>query len=217
VIKKRNLVFLGAPGAGKGTLAQILCQEMKLAHISTGDILRSEIKNGTELGKKANSYVTSGGLVPDDLVTDMVGKRLQEKDCQNGFVLDGFPRTIPQADLLEKVMVKHGIKLDKVVYFEATEGILIKRLTARLLCRKCNTNYNTVFSPPKAKGICDKCGVELYQRPDDSLETAKDRLRIYNVQTAPLVPYYKNKMLLATINAEQAKDKSYPELLKVLV
>jgi len=216
VIKNRNLVFLGAPGAGKGTLAQMLCQEMKLAHISTGDILRNEIKNGTDLGKKANSYVTSGGLVPDDLVADMVGKRLLEKDCQNGFVLDGFPRTVNQADLLEKVLVKIGKKIEKVVYFEANEELLIKRLTARLLCKKCNTNFNTIFSPPIKKGICDKCGIELYQRPDDSLETAKDRLKIYNVQTAPLVPYYKKKNLLSVINAELSKEKSYPELIKVL-
>jgi len=216
VIKNRNLVFLGAPGAGKGTLAQMLCQEMKLAHISTGDILRNEMKNGTELGKKAQSYVTSGGLVPDDLVADMVAKRLQENDCQNGFVLDGFPRTIPQADLLEKSLSKIGKKLDMVVYFEAAEDLLIKRLTARLMCKKCNSIYNKLFTPPKNGNICDKCGIELYQRPDDSLETAKDRLRVYNEQTAPLVPYYEKKKLLKVINAELSKDKSYPELIKVL-
>ncbi|MFZ2654275.1 MAG: adenylate kinase [Victivallales bacterium] len=216
MISKRNLVFLGAPGAGKGTLAQILCKEMKLAHISTGDILRSEIKNGTELGKKAQSYVTSGGLVPDDLVADMVAKRLLEKDCQGGFVLDGFPRTVNQADLLEKALIKIGRKLDGVVYFEAPEDLLIKRLTARLMCRKCNSIYNTLFTPPTNKGVCDKCGTELFQRPDDSLETAKDRLKVYNEQTAPLVPYYKNKKMLATINAELPKDKSYPALIKVL-
>lgn len=216
MIKKRNLVFLGAPGAGKGTLAQELCKEKKLAHISTGDILRSEIKKGSELGKKANSYVTSGGLVPDDLVADMVAKRLLDNDCQNGFVLDGFPRTVNQADLLEKALTKIGRKLDGVVYFEAAEDLLIKRLTARLVCKQCNTIYNTIFSAPAKKGICDKCGIELYQRPDDSLETAKDRLLIYNEQTAPLVPYYKNKKMLATINAALSKDKSYPELIKVL-
>ncbi len=216
MIKNRNLVFLGAPGAGKGTLAQMLCQEMKLAHISTGDILRNEMKNGTELGKKAQSYVTSGGLVPDDLVADMVAKRLQENDCQNGFVLDGFPRTIPQADLLEKSLSKIGKKLDMVVYFEAAEDLLIKRLTARLMCKKCNSIYNKLFTPPKNGNICDKCGIELYQRPDDSLETAKDRLRVYNEQTAPLVPYYEKKKLLKVINAELSKDKSYPELIKVL-
>ncbi len=216
MISKRNLVFLGAPGAGKGTLAQILCQEMKLAHISTGDILRAEIKNGTELGKKAQSYVTSGGLVPDDLVADMVAKRLLEKDCQNGFVLDGFPRTVNQADLLEKALSKIGKKLDAVVYFEASEELLIKRLTARLMCKKCNSIYNTLFTPPKAKGVCDKCGTELFQRPDDSLETAKDRLKVYNEQTAPLVPYYDNKKMLSRIKAELPKDQSYPQLIKVL-
>ncbi len=215
-ITKRNLVFLGAPGAGKGTLADILSQDTGMAHISTGDILRAEIEKGTELGKKAKQFVTSGGLVPDELVADMVGSRLKEKDCAKGFILDGFPRTVKQADLLDAVMRKIGVKLDKVVYFEVDEDLLIKRLTARIVCKKCKSNYNTMFSPPKKADVCDNCGGPLIHREDDTLEKAQYRLKVYNEQTAPLIPYYKTRGMLSVINGGQPKDKSYPELLEVL-
>jgi adenylate kinase len=216
MIKKKNLIFLGAPGAGKGTLAQMLCEQEKIAHISTGDILRNEIKNETELGMKAKHYVTTGGLVPDEIVAEMVGERLKNDDCAKGFVLDGFPRTIPQADLLEKTMLEIGIKIDGVVYFHAEEDLLLKRLTARITCKKCAANYNKIYSPPKKENVCDKCGGELYQRPDDNLHTATERLKLYNEQTAPLVPFYKKKEILSQIDASQPKDKSYPELLSIL-
>ena len=216
MLKKRNLIFLGAPGAGKGTLADILAEEFGLAHISTGDILRGEIKKGTELGKKAQELVSSGGLVPDELVADMVANRLQESDCQKGFILDGFPRTLNQAELLEKGLAKIARKIDKVVLFEVGEELLIKRLTARILCRKCNANFNKMFSPPAKEGVCDKCGGELYQRPDDTLEKAQYRLKVYNEQTAPLIPYYTKKKMLSAIDAGLPKDKSYPALLREL-
>ncbi len=216
MIAKKNLIFLGAPGAGKGTLAQILCENETLAHISTGDILRAEIAKGSELGKKAKHYVTTGGLVPDEIVAEMVASRLTQPDCKPGFALDGFPRTIPQAELLDKALAKIAKKIDAVVYFHAGEELLISRLTARLTCRKCGSNFNKIYSPPAKEGVCDRCGGELYQRPDDSLETAKSRLKLYNEQTAPLIPYYRSKGMLSQLDASMSKDKSYPALLALL-
>ncbi len=148
-IRHRNLVFLGAPGAGKGTLAALLAEQAGLPHISTGDIFRNEIKNGTALGKQAQAYVSSGGLVPDSLVADMVGARLAQSDCAHGFILDGFPRTLPQADLLTAALTRVSKRLDRVVLFDATEELLIQRLTARLVCRSCGATFNKLFSPPK--------------------------------------------------------------------
>jgi adenylate kinase len=216
MINQRNLVFLGAPGAGKGTLAALLAKDAGLPHISTGDIFRNEIKNGTELGKQAQQYVTTGGLVPDELVADMVGSRLNQPDCGNGFILDGFPRTLPQADLLAKTLAKIGKKLDRVVLFDASRELLLQRLTARIVCRACAATYNKLFSPPKKDGVCDLCGGELYQRADDSLATAEDRLRVYDEQTAPLIPYYEKRALLARINGGADKADAYRELQQVL-
>ena len=216
MITKRNLVFLGPPGAGKGTIAEILSEDANLLHISTGDIFRNEIKNKTELGKKAKEYVTSGGLVPDDLVAEMVGSRLAKSDCDDGFILDGFPRTLPQAEIFESVLTKINKKVDMVVYFEAGDELLIQRLTARIVCKDCGANFNTLFSPPKEEGICDRCGGELYQRPDDSLETATGRLAVYDKETAPLIDYYKKEGLLATVNGEQSKEITFPAVLEVV-
>lgn len=216
MLKKHNLVFLGPPGAGKGTIAQILSENTGLVHISTGDIFRNEIKNETELGKKAKHYVTTGGLVPDDLVAEMVGSRLAKDDCADGFILDGFPRTLPQAELFKEALNKINKKLDLVVYFEAGEELLLQRLTARIICKQCGGNFNKIFSPPKKEGICDLCQGELYQRADDSLETAKDRLKVYNEQTAPLIDYYKKAALLVSIDGSQAKDITYPAVFEVV-
>jgi adenylate kinase len=213
---RRNLIFLGAPGAGKGTFASMLTDKISITHISTGEIFRNEIKNETELGKTAKKFVESGGLVPDDIVAKMVSKRLAEPDCSKGFILDGFPRTINQAELLTDALNVINKSIDAVIYFEAGDELLIQRLTARLTCRKCSENFNKIFGPPKAEGICDKCGGELYQRADDSLETATNRLSLYKEQTAPLVAYYKKEGLLLTINSERDKNTVLPELIKMV-
>lgn len=216
MLSKHNLVFFGPPGAGKGTIAQILSRDTGLVHISTGDIFRNEIKNETELGLKAKEYVTSGGLVPDDLVAEMVSSRLSQDDCKEGFILDGFPRTLPQAELFKDALEKTGLHIDCVVNFEAPEQLLLDRLTARIICKKCGENFNKVFSPPKNEGVCDLCQGELYQRPDDSLETATDRLKVYNEQTAPLIDYYTKEGLLVSIDGSRQKDVTYPVVLEIL-
>jgi len=216
MISKKNLVLLGPPGAGKGTLSAILKEESDLPHISTGDIFRDEMKKGSALGKKAEVYVNKGQLVPDEIVAEMTGRRLEEKDCEAGFILDGFPRTVRQAELLEMELVKTHRKLDLVIYFKAENDLLIKRLTARLTCRSCGLNFNKIFAPPAKEGVCDKCGGELFQRPDDSYETAVNRLKVYEEQTAPLISFYKNKNLLSEIDAGLPKEESYTSLLKVL-
>ncbi len=216
MIQKRNLIFLGPPGAGKGTLSDPLMKAEKLAHISTGDILRAEIKNGTELGKTAKTYMDQGKLVPDQVVADMVGRRLADADCKGGFILDGFPRTVAQAELLEKVMAEINMKLDAVVLFDAPEELLLQRLTSRLTCRSCGASFNKLFAKPAKEGICDNCGGELYQRSDDSLETAKNRLKVYNEQTAPLIEYYIGKNLLRKIDSSLPKAEGYAALQAVL-
>lgn len=215
-MKRKNLVFLGAPGAGKGTIAEILSEKENLVHISTGDIFRREIKRNSELGKKAKAYVTSGGLVPDELVVDLVASRLLDDDCVVGYILDGFPRTIPQAEFFKAKLKEMGSQIDLVIYFEASEELLIQRLTARIICKQCGTNFNKLFSKPKVEGVCDKCSGELYQRPDDSLETATDRLKVYNEFTAPLVDFYQAEDLLVTLDGTQAKDITLSAVLEVL-
>ena len=216
MIRKKNLVFLGPPGAGKGTLSAPLMEDEKLAHISTGDILRAEIAAGTELGRSAKSFMDAGKLVPDEVVAGMVGKKLASSECTTGFILDGFPRTVAQAGLLEEAMAKIGMKLDGVILFDAPEELLLKRLTARIMCRKCNAGYNKIFCPPAKEGVCDKCGGELYQRSDDSLETAKNRLSVYREQTAPLIEFYRAKGLLFTIDSSLPKQEGYDALRAVL-
>ena len=216
MIKKKNLVFLGPPGAGKGTLSDPLMKAENLAHISTGDILRAEIKNGTELGKSAKSYMDAGKLVPDEIVAGMVGKRLAAEDCKGGFILDGFPRTVPQAELLEKVMAEIGLELDAVVLFDAPVELLIQRLTSRLTCRACGASFNLLFCKPQKEGVCDSCGGELYQRSDDSLETAQNRLSVYQEQTAPLIEFYTQKGKLSKIDSSLPKDEGYAALVAVL-
>ena len=216
MIRKRNLVFLGPPGAGKGTLSEVIIRDEKLVHISTGDIFRAEIGNGTALGKEAKAYMDAGKLVPDQLVVDMVAARLAKEDCAGGFILDGFPRTVAQAEMLEQIAEKTGRKLDCVVLFDAPCDLLIQRLTARLTCRKCKANFNKLFAKPKTEGVCDHCGGELYQRADDSLETAQNRLKVYEEQTAPLIKFYTDNGLLAKIDSSLPRDRAYEALLTVL-
>lgn len=216
MITKKNIVLLGPPGAGKGTLSEILLRDENLAHVSTGDIFRAEIGQGSEIGKLAKSYIDAGKLVPDEVVADMVAGKLISEECANGFLLDGFPRTIKQAELLEAALAKAGKKLDAVVLFDAPEELLIQRLTARLTCRKCGASYNRIFSRPKQEGVCDSCGGELYQRTDDSLETAKNRLSVYKEQTFPLIEYYTGKSLLSKIDSSLPKAEGYAALRAIL-
>ena len=216
MITKKNIVLLGPPGAGKGTLSEILLRDEKLAHVSTGDIFRSEIGKGSDLGKLAKSYIDAGKLVPDEVVADMVAAKLLSAECADGFLLDGFPRTINHAGLLENALAKAGRKLDAVILFDAPEELLIQRLTARLTCRKCGASYNKIFSKPKQEGVCDSCGGELYQRSDDSLETAKNRLSVYKEQTFPLIEYYTKKSLLSKIDSSLPKAEGYAALRAIL-
>ena len=201
-LRKRNLIFLGAPGAGKGTIAKEMVAKYNIAHISTGDILRGEVAARTEAGKQAEALMKSGKLVPDELVADMVRRRIAAPDCRRGFILDGFPRTIRQAELLEDALRERNMSLDLVIYLEVDDETLLRRLTARLNCRKCDAIYNRISRPPKKDGVCDVCGGELFQRPDDSLETAKSRLKVFYDQTAPLVDYYGQNGLLFTLEAD---------------
>ncbi|MFA6714252.1 MAG: adenylate kinase [Victivallales bacterium] len=211
MISKKNLIFLGAPGAGKGTGASALTEREPLVHISTGDILRAEIQNGTELGKNAAGIMAKGELVPDEIVAGMVKARLKQPDCDNGFILDGFPRTVKQAELLEEALKEINRKIDAVIYFDISDDILIKRLTARVSCKKCGRIYNKLFLPPAKENICDDCNEELFQRPDDSLETAQERLKVFYKNTQPLIDYYTAKNLLTSIR-EVERDKMVAEL-----
>ncbi len=215
MLKKKNLIFLGAPGAGKGTISNIMIAKYGVAHISTGDILRGEVAKGTPAGKEAEVIMKAGKLVPDELVCSMVKNRLAEPDCENGFILDGFPRTIPQADRLDAVLADLGKKIDYAIYLKVEDEELLQRLTARLNCRGCDAIYNKLFMPPKTEGICDKCGSELFQRADDSLETAKSRLAVFHQQTQPLIDYYEQRGLLYTCKST-GKDEIAAELAGIL-
>ena len=195
----KNLIFLGAPGAGKGTISKRLLAVWKLAHISTGDMLRAEVAAGTELGLAADKLMKSGQLVTDEIVAGMVKSRIAKDDCADGFILDGFPRTVVQADLLAEAMKAAGKELTKVIYFKVDDELLLQRLTARQNCKGCDAIYNKIFMPSNQEGICDKCGSELYQRSDDSLETAKSRLEVFYKQTQPLIDYYEKAGLLMTV------------------
>ncbi len=203
MLTKKNLIFIGAPGAGQGTFSNILLEKYPLTHISTGDLLRAEIKNDTQLGREAAGLMKAGKLVPDEVVSGMVGNKLST--CDNGFILDGFPRTLNQAALLDQALAKINSKLDAVVYFKVDDEVILQRLTARISCRECGEIYNKIFMPPKVAGKCDKCGGELFQRPDDSLETAKERLAVFYKNTQPLIDHYAKRGLLITISETDLK------------
>lgn len=211
MLKKKNLIFVGAPGAGKGTFSALLLEDHPMAHISTGDLLRDEVKRDTKLGREAATLMKEGKLVPDEIIAGMVRDRLAQPDCESGFILDGFPRTIRQAELLDEALASLGRELDRVVYFKVDDDTILKRLTARQNCKKCGKIYNKVFMPPTVADVCDACGDALYQRPDDSLETAKARLEVFYTQTSPLIDHYRKRGLLFEI-AELDKDKIHAEL-----
>ncbi|MGE4274056.1 MAG: adenylate kinase [Desulfitobacterium sp.] len=196
-------ILMGPPGAGKGTQAADLITRYQIPHISTGDMFRAAIKAGTALGIKAKEYMDAGSLVPDEVTIGIVAERLAEPDCSKGFLLDGFPRTVAQADALDKIINDLKLNLDGVINIEVPEAKLLERLTGRRICRQCGATYHMVFNPSANAAVCDKCGGELYQRSDDSLETAKNRLQVYNDQTQPLIDYYRGKGLLREINGDQ--------------
>lgn len=209
-------ILLGPPGAGKGTQADKIVEKYNIPHISTGDIFRDNIKNGTELGKKAQAYMNKGELVPDDLVIEIATDRLLKDDCKNGFLLDGFPRTVYQAEKLDEFLQAHGQKLDKVLDLEVGEDILMVRLTGRRVCKACGASYHVVNIPPKKEGICDKCGGELIQRADDNEETAKNRIDVYNEQTRPLVDYYEKAGNLARIDGATPLEQTFKDIVAAL-
>lgn len=201
-----KIVLLGGPGAGKGTQAQRLVAEYGVAHISTGDLLRAAIKNGTELGKQAKSYMDKGQLVPDELVVNLVKERLADDDAQKGFILDGFPRNTAQAVVLDSELKDMGLALDAAVLVDADPDVIVKRLSSRRTCKNCG------YTAPAGVDVCPRCGGEMYQRDDDKPETIQHRLDVYQTQTAPLIEYYKGHGLLKTVNGEQAVDDVYKDM-----
>lgn len=195
-----RVVLLGPPGAGKGTQAKLLQERFAACQISTGDILRKAVAEQTPLGKQASNYINRGALVPDSVIVNLVAERLREKDCEPGFILDGFPRTIPQAENLDAILKKMGLNLNCVLSVQVPEKIIIERLAGRRTCKNCGALSHVIFDPQKRAGVCDRCGGELYQRDDDREETVANRLKVYESQTAPLVSYYRDRGLLTEID-----------------
>ena len=194
-----NLILLGAPGAGKGTQAEIICDKLNIPAISTGNIIRAAMKNGTEMGKKAKEYVDAGNLVPDDVVIGIIKERLLEDDCKDGFILDGFPRTIPQAEALDNM----GVKIDRVISIEVPDNKIVARMSGRRVCAKCGASYHTEYKKSKVEGLCDLCDGELICRKDDQPETVLDRLNVYHEQTEPLKDYYAKTGKLRTVEGQE--------------
>ena len=202
-----HIIFLGAPGAGKGTQAAVVSQELGLAHVASGDLFREALSKGTHLGLLAKSYMEKGQLVPDDITARMILDRIAAPDCSKGYILDGFPRTLEQARVLDESLKEKNDSIDKVVYIEVSNKELIARLGGRWICRNCQTPYHVVNSPPKIEGKCDRCGGELYQRPDDTEETVRSRLEVYFNQTAPLIDYYQKAGKLVRVKGEGGIEK----------
>lgn len=211
-----KIIMLGAPGAGKGTQAKKIADVCNIPHISTGDIFRANIKNGTELGAKAKEYMDKGLLVPDELVCDLVVDRIQQDDCKNGFILDGFPRTIPQAEALTNALNAIGQNMDFAIDVDVPDENIINRMSGRRACVGCGATYHLVFNPTKVEGICDVCGENLILREDDKPETVKNRLNVYHEQTQPLIDYYKGQGILRTVDGTKAMDEVFADILKVL-
>lgn len=215
-ILSMKIIMLGAPGAGKGTQAQMIADKFNIPHISTGDIFRANIKNGTELGKKAKEFMDKGLLVPDELTVQLLLDRVANDDCKNGYVLDGFPRTIPQADVLDAELTKLGDKVDFAVNVDVPDENIVRRMSGRRACLKCGATYHIEHIPPKKEGICDKCGSELVQREDDKPETVQNRLSVYHEQTQPLIDYYDKKNILKTVDGTKDMQEVFNEIVKIL-
>lgn len=211
-----RLVLLGPPGAGKGTQASAIVKKYSIPHISTGDIFRSNIKEGTELGKQVESYMNKGLLVPDELVVSIVKDRLTKDDCKNGFLLDGFPRTVAQAEALDEELSNMNIKLDRVINIEVGKEILIERAIGRRICKDCGATYHIKYNPSKEEGICDVCGGELYQRDDDNKDTVEKRIEVYHKQTKPLIDYYDKKGLLLNVDGTKSIEEIFNEIVESL-
>lgn len=207
-----NLILLGAPGAGKGTQAEVICNELEIPAISTGNIIRENLKNGSELGIKAKSFMDAGQLVPDDVVIDIIKDRLTKDDCANGFILDGFPRTVPQAEALDKM----GVKIDKVVEIHVDDEVIQQRLSGRRVCENCGTSYHVQFKPSAVEGICDICGKNTIIRKDDEPATIVSRLKVYHEQTAPLKGYYEKQGKLVTVIGQDEVAKTSQLTLKAI-
>ncbi|KGF09288.1 adenylate kinase [Clostridiales bacterium S5-A14a] len=209
-------ILLGPPGAGKGTQAVKIVEKYSIPHISTGDIFRENIKNETELGKRAKSYMDRGELVPDELVVEIATDRLTKNDCKNGFLLDGFPRTIFQAEKLDEFLTKRGEKIDKVINIDVEKDALVKRITGRRVCKSCGASYHVVNIPPKKDGVCDLCDGELIQRADDTEETVLNRIDVYNKQTKPLVDYYDKAGVIVNIDGNKDLDDVLSDIITAL-
>lgn len=214
--KMLRAVLLGPPGAGKGTQAAKVIEKYNVPHISTGDIFRANIKEGTELGKKAQGYINEGKLVPDELVVDLVTDRLQQDDCKDGFLLDGFPRTILQAEQLDEFLSKNGQKLDIVLNFKVRKDVLIERIAGRRVCKSCGASFHVVNVPPKKEGICDRCGGELIQRKDDNRETVENRINVYESETAVLIGYYEKQGVLVDFDGEKSHEEVFADVVKAI-
>lgn len=211
-----KIVMLGAPGAGKGTQADRIAEKYAIPHISTGDIFRANLKAGTELGMKAKEYMDKGLLVPDSLTVDLLMDRIAKDDCKNGYVLDGFPRTIPQAEALKTALEKKGEKLDYAIDVNVPDENIIGRMSGRRACVKCGATYHIVYAAPAKEGICDKCGSELILRDDDKPETVKKRLAVYHEQTQPLIDFYKAEGILKTVDGTQNLEKVFADIIDIL-
>lgn len=211
-----KIVMLGAPGAGKGTQAKMIAGKYEVPHISTGDIFRSNIKNGTELGKKAKEYMDQGLLVPDELTVDLVIDRLSQDDCENGYILDGFPRTIPQAEALDAALSKRGEKMDFAIDVDVPDEHIVSRMSGRRACTGCGATYHVVHNPSKKGDACEVCGETLILRDDDKPETVQKRLTVYHDQTQPLIEYYTKQNILKTVDGTQDMNDVFTEITKIL-
>ena len=211
-----KIIMLGAPGAGKGTQAKMIAEKCGIPHISTGDIFRANIKNGKELGAKAKEYMDKGLLVPDELVCDLVVDRIQQADCEKGYILDGFPRTIPQAEALENALNAIEQKLDYAIDIDVPDENIINRMSGRRACVGCGATYHVLFNPTKVEGKCDVCGESLILRDDDKPETVKKRLDVYHTQTQPLIDFYTERKVLVEVDGTQSMDKVFDDIMKIL-
>ena len=214
--KLMKIIMLGAPGAGKGTQAKQIADKYAIPHISTGDIFRANLKAGTELGKKAKEYMDQGLLVPDELTCDLVMDRIGQEDCKNGFVLDGFPRTIPQAEALDAALTKIGEKMDFAIDVDVPDENIINRMSGRRACLNCGATYHIVSIPTKVEGVCDRCGEPVVLREDDQPETVKKRLEVYHAQTQPLIDYYKEQNILKSVDGTQPMEEVFRSIVEIL-